>query len=499
MKRKKMKVFAAWILVCLIVVSGSIETKAYFDRGPVNVSVGKSSVSIRQGQSETVSVSFSPSKSSQLPGCGMAECPQSCGEKECLDENGECTCNGTTYQTYYAFATVSSSNTSVATAEYSSGSVRISGISAGTATVTVTASLRQFSSTSATIKVTVSKAAEETKETTKAETKAPTKAETKAPTKAETKETTKAETKAPTKAETQASTKAETKASSAASSKAESSASSQAGSSAAATSESVQGSVTAVQVTGETTTKAESGNESSADDKSAEETGKSSDSSEENEDDTLSAAGEESAETGDDSGITTIQSDRGPITFVPITAGKIGGEQLESILGEKAYVDFQKKDEAGTVLYAWEFCGTDLKKAEDIDLNVEMGTVPFEGCEAGNSSDSLYISFGHSGELPGTASLYIRVSDRFSDDRKLNLYSYEENQIKCLAENLAVENGYVTLTLDRCTDCILSAGTWEEGQMKSSAGSPWIWGIGAAALICVAAVVFLRSRKGSRK
>ena len=475
MRNKIRKVLSVCLLACLIAGTGSMESKAYFQRGPVNVSVGKSSVSIKQGQSETVSVSFSPSKSSQLPGCGMAECPQSCGEKECLDENGECTCNGTTYKTYYAFATVLSSNTSVATAEYGNGSVRINGISAGTATITVVASLRQFSSTSATIKVTVSKAAEET---TKVETKAPVKETTKAETKAPVKETTKAETNAPvketTKAETKTSVKETTKAQT------------------TGTSETTSGGVSAIQVIGETTSEDDKNNESTAE-SSGEET--SIESAETGEGTTMAV--EEN--TGDDSGITTIQSDRGPITFVPIVAGKIGKEQLESILGQKAYVDFQKKDEAGTVLYAWEFCGTDLKKAENVDLSVEISNTPFANCGYGTSSDSLYLSFGQNGELPGTGSLYIRVLDQFSDGRKLNLYSYEDDQIKLLAENLTVENGYVTLTLDRCSDSILSAEHWENHGTESSGKLPMFLVIGAAGMVCGAAAVLMRRRKGSRK
>ena len=128
---------------------------AYFDRGPVTPALGQSSVQVTVGSSVSVSCALSPASDRQLPGCGMAECPQICGEKDCLDENGQCTCGGTTYQTYYAEAAVASSNTSVASASYSSGSIVIHGVSAGSATVTVTASLRQHTSQSRSINVTV--------------------------------------------------------------------------------------------------------------------------------------------------------------------------------------------------------------------------------------------------------------------------------------------------------------------------------------------------------
>ena len=154
-KKKTRIVISALLLTVLIGMCFDQTAWAYFDRGPVGVSVGKSSVTLEVGQSESVSVSFSPSSSSQLPGCGMAECPQICGDKNCFDENGECKCNGSTYQTYYAFAQTVSSNTSVATASYQNGVVVVTGHSAGTATITVTASLRQFQSTSTSFTVTV--------------------------------------------------------------------------------------------------------------------------------------------------------------------------------------------------------------------------------------------------------------------------------------------------------------------------------------------------------
>ena len=106
------------IFVMALLITGVMtcsDSFAYFQRGSVGVYAGQSSVSVSQGGSAAVSLSFSPASSSQLPGCGMAECPQICGEKDCLDANGECKCAGTTYMTYYASANAYSSNTSVAT------------------------------------------------------------------------------------------------------------------------------------------------------------------------------------------------------------------------------------------------------------------------------------------------------------------------------------------------------------------------------------------------
>lgn len=156
MKKTAKRCLLLALVMAITGVMTCADSFAYFQRGSVNVYAGRGSVSVTQGSSASVSISFSPSSSRQLPGCGMAECPQICGEKDCLDANGECKCAGTVYQTYYPTASVSSSNTSVATASYSGGALYINGISPGSATITVRASLRQFSSTSTSINVTVS-------------------------------------------------------------------------------------------------------------------------------------------------------------------------------------------------------------------------------------------------------------------------------------------------------------------------------------------------------
>lgn len=123
---------------------------AYFSKPAVGVSLGAGSVSLATGQSTTVGVSVGMWSEDQLPGCGMSACPQACGGLVnpstgemggCLNEAGWCTCSGMTYYTAYTQITVSSSNPSVARASASGGALYIDAYSAGSATITVTASL----------------------------------------------------------------------------------------------------------------------------------------------------------------------------------------------------------------------------------------------------------------------------------------------------------------------------------------------------------------------
>jgi len=156
---RKHLVTAAAVMLLLM---QTMPAYAYFDRGTVSVSLGQSEIDLTSGDGANVSVSFSPSSSDQLPGCGMPECPQSCGEKNCLDANNNCTCGGTTYSTYYTTADVSSSDTSVASASYDgSGNIAVHANGPGSAVITVTASLRQYTSSSTSMTVNVSEGSQQ--------------------------------------------------------------------------------------------------------------------------------------------------------------------------------------------------------------------------------------------------------------------------------------------------------------------------------------------------
>lgn len=395
-KRRWTKVIAALVIGAMCFQGmGLVKAEAYFNRGTVGVSVGRGSVSVEAGSNTSVSVSLSPASDSQLEGCGMAECPQICGEKECLDANGQCTCNGTTYKTYNTSVSVSSSNTSVATASYSGGTLSIHGVSEGTAVITLTASLRQFSSGSTSVKVSVSGR--------------------------------------PT--QNNGNTSSGSNASGGGSNNHAGAGDSNTGGSNSGAANTGTGNnagnvAVANQVSGDVNTVAE---------ETAQE-----------------VAAEVEAENPD--GVTVVQSDRGTITFVPVKEGKMGSNYLEAVKGKAEYVDFQKKDDAGNILYAWEFLGTDVKDVFDMDFSVAASEKAFEGCKLFKDGQALYLQFSHEGKLPGKAKIFVKAPENMSEGSEWYLYHYDSKKDTAeeLAKKLKVENGYIAIELEECYDCVLS-------------------------------------------
>ena len=156
MSRKCMALFVVCVLVTGIFPSQAF---AYFNRGAVGVALGTQTVELAAGTTTSITVSISPASDEQTEGCGMPKCPQGCSAS-CVDENGQCRCAGKEYSTYYPSAYAVSSNSAVAVATYESGTLTVYGKQAGEATITVRASLRQYTDGEATVSVKVSGAAD---------------------------------------------------------------------------------------------------------------------------------------------------------------------------------------------------------------------------------------------------------------------------------------------------------------------------------------------------
>ena len=164
---RELKYFYVWaqvlafIFVCSLALSlFPASAFAYFNRGSVSISLGTSALEMQAGSLTNVSVTITPASDQQTEGCGMPKCPQGCAAS-CVDENGQCLCAGSEYKTYYSSVVVLSSDSSIVQAKYNEGTLSIYARSAGEATLTITASLRQHTDSQATIQVKVTGQADE--------------------------------------------------------------------------------------------------------------------------------------------------------------------------------------------------------------------------------------------------------------------------------------------------------------------------------------------------
>ncbi|MFT8889442.1 MAG: hypothetical protein ABF904_11575 [Ethanoligenens sp.] len=153
-KKAVRSLFCCGLATALILIP-SLDALAYINRGTVAVSLGETSAQVAAGQTTAISAMPTPASHDELPGCGMSYCPQQCSPG-CVNDTGDCVCNGKTYTTYQAGLVLTSADTGIATATYADGVITVAGHKAGTTTISAVGTLRQYSSsTSQKIRVTV--------------------------------------------------------------------------------------------------------------------------------------------------------------------------------------------------------------------------------------------------------------------------------------------------------------------------------------------------------
>lgn len=155
-KRLWKRALCCAVSAAMVLSATAVSAFAYIDRGDVKIE-GDSSYTLQVG--ETVELSVSPYAEEHYPGCQMPECPEICGEKNCIEYvNGqqECVCNGKEMRLFEAVVTVDSSDSGVAETSYDgNGSITITAKSAGDAEITITAALREYDTAEKTVSVTV--------------------------------------------------------------------------------------------------------------------------------------------------------------------------------------------------------------------------------------------------------------------------------------------------------------------------------------------------------
>ena len=402
--KKKWRTMGAALTVLLLTQSLTVPVLAYFDRGPVTVTVGQTAVELKEGENATVSIQVTPASGSQLPGCGMAECPQTCGEKECLNGDGECMCSGLDYKTYYAGVETSTGNAGIATAGYSGGVLTILGIAPGQTTVTVTGMLRQYRQDSKTISVTVlAKAASAPQPSIPAE---GTPADTAPVVKPVT-----PSTPIPTAEQTHLPTGTAPPAASL-----------------IPTATPIPTAVPAPTATSGATA-------------------------------AIPAASPEPKP--EKNGERTVMSDRGLVIFVPIEEDVLmGKEQMRRFMGQQATLTFECKDTAGNVSYSWSFATQDIRTPMDMDLTIRTSQQGNEALrKAAENRKSLFLDLAHQGTLPGSATVCVRAEPAFATGAELRLYRFrsEDGKAALLAQGLKVENGYVSIDLEEGGTYFLTA------------------------------------------
>lgn len=443
---------------------------AYFSKPAVGVYFGSSSLSLTTGSSGTVSVSVDMWSEQQLPGCGMAECPQACGNLTtpdgvlggCLSGDGWCQCSGTSYITAYTQLSVASSNPSVARASISGGALSITAYAAGSATITVYSSLSKHAEGASSMTVYVSDPAP-------------------APT--------------PDPAPAPGGSTGSGGSGSGGGSGSDGGSASGGGSGDAGASAS--GGTVSVTAAGTSATAA------------------------------AAAAAAAEGDDAEDKKVVELEGEDGAKVIVAeATDAASAAEALKKVAGTEGTVTFWSGGTLDAPSISWTFKGADL--AEDADLDIDP-TVTVSKKGAGDVArllsevkNAIVMDFSHSGALPAAAEVYVRASGVYDDGAKVGLYTYDEQakKFKLVERDVEVQDGYAVFSMNHCSVWALSdedleaceasvektsTGGSVDGQTDATQvnvhaqdGLPYLVGIGALAAVAAAAVAVAVVRRKRR-
>ncbi len=160
-------------------------------------------------------------------------------------------------------------------------------------------------------------------------------------------------------------------------------------------------------------------------------------------------------------------------------------------------VTFNVKNE-DKVVYSWTFASNAINNVIDIDLGLNVGSSDkkSEIEKITKNEDVLYLSFTHHGELPAPATMKVFVGDKYSDGTIVKLYYYNEdtNQVELISKDIEVKDGYVTFTIEHCSDYFL------EEQVASNINNPDtgdinVIALGSISILSIAGIIYLKFKK----
>ena len=111
------------------------------------------------------------------------------------------------------------------------------------------------------------------------------------------------------------------------------------------------------------------------------------------------------------------------------------------------------------IRYSWTINSKNIGDIKTIETLINFKTENEDKINAlTNHAKSIYLNFTHEGELPKGTKIKIYVGDQYKDKSIVNLYYYNDskNKMELIEEELKVENGYVEIEIDHCSDYIIT-------------------------------------------
>ena len=140
----------------------------------------------------------------------------------------------------------------------------------------------------------------------------------------------------------------------------------------------------------------------------------------------------------------------------------INEEILNKIKNSKRTLSFDMYNTEKKLLYSWIIDGNKIEKSTEFNTNINFGSEYAEEVgKISNYSEGKFIHFEHDGDLPSGTIIKLYVGDKFSNDNLINIYNYDlkNKKMDLVKSELPVKEGYIEFEIDHCTDYFLTRST----------------------------------------
>ncbi len=137
----------------------------------------------------------------------------------------------------------------------------------------------------------------------------------------------------------------------------------------------------------------------------------------------------------------------------------INKDNIEKIKNSKKTVKFNKYDANNQLIYTLIIDGNAIENESEIYPHISKNeNISSELGKLTNYSNGILISFDKKTSIPANSKLRIYVGDKFTDNDKLNIYSFnkESNKIGLIVQEVEVSGGYIEYPLIDSNDMFIT-------------------------------------------
>lgn len=136
---------------------------------------------------------------------------------------------------------------------------------------------------------------------------------------------------------------------------------------------------------------------------------------------------------------------------------KITNKDIEKIKNSKKSVDFSYYNSDKVLMYSWIINGAKIKNTNELVSSVKFDSNNKKDIlKLSNYADGMYVSLNNSNKLSGDIKLKVYVGNKYSDNDKVNVYLYNNEDLNLVCSNIKVNGGYIEFDVSTFNDYFIT-------------------------------------------